>query len=339
MSELKKQIDSYLERIPNILHEKVPTGKDAKDNVPFKFSGKKPEFKFELRSHGELLEKTGLADFEAARTTTGQGFNFLVGEMAELDLALQRFGVDFLLNKGFRLVLPPLALNRKALGGTVTLQDFEDTIYKIEKEDMYLIGTGEHPLVSMYINKTLDKKELPIKICTITPCFRKEIGSRGVDTKGLFRVHQFNKVEQVVISDQESSYNLLEEMESLTEEFFKKLGIPFRVVEICSGDIGGKQTKQYDIEGWFPRQNEYQELTSASNTGEYQSATLNIKYIDGEEKKFCHLLNNTMVATSRAMVAILENFQNEDGTITIPKPLRKYMNNRKKIGGLKNARR
>ena len=339
MSELKKQIDSYLERIPNILHEKVPTGKDAKDNVPFKFSGKKPEFKFELRSHGELLEKTGLADFEAARTTTGQGFNFLVGEMAELDLALQRFGVDFLFNKGFRLVLPPLALNRKALGGTVTLQDFEDTIYKIEKEDMYLIGTGEHPLVSMYINKTLDKKELPIKICTITPCFRKEIGSRGVDTKGLFRVHQFNKVEQVVISDQESSYNLLEEMESLTEEFFKKLGIPFRVVEICSGDIGGKQTKQYDIEGWFPRQNEYQELTSASNTGEYQSATLNIKYIDGEEKKFCHLLNNTMVATSRAMVAILENFQNEDGTITIPKPLRKYMNNRKKIGGLKNARR
>jgi len=334
-----KQIESYLERIPNVLHEKVPTGKDAKDNIPFRFSGKKPEFKFELKSHGEIIEKAGLANFEAARTTSGQGFNFLIGEMAELDLALQRYGIDFLLDRGFQLVSPPLALNRKTLGGTVTLQDFEDTIYKLEKEDLYLIGTGEHPLVSMYINKTLNKKDLPIKMCTVTPCFRKEIGSRGVDTKGLFRMHQFNKVEQVVISDHESSDGLLEEMESITEAFFKKLGIPFRVVEICSGDLGGKQTKQYDIEGWFPRQDEYQELTSASNTGEYQSATLNVKYVDGDEKKFCHMLNNTMVATSRAMVAILENFQNEDGTITIPKPLRKYMNNKKKIGGLKNGRK
>jgi seryl-tRNA synthetase len=339
MSELKKQIDSYLARIPNILHEKVPTGKDANDNVPFRFSGKKPEFKFKLKSHGELLEKTGLADFGAARVASGQGFNYLIGEMAELDLALQRFGVDFLIKKGFKLILPPLALNKKTLGSTITLQDFEDTIYKLEKEDLYLIGTGELPLISMYYNKTLNKKDLPIKICTITPCFRKEIGSRGVDTKGLFRMHQFNKVEQVVISDHENSYKLLEEMESITEDFFKKLGLPFRVIEICSGDLGGKQAKQYDIEGWFPRKNEYQELTSASNTEEYQSATLNVKYVDGEEKKFCHMLNNTMVATSRAMVAILENFQNEDGTITIPKPLRKYMNNKKKIGGLKNGRK
>lgn len=335
MTELKKQIDSYLEKLPNILHEKVPLGKDEKDNVPFKFFKERPSDNLELLNHSDLLEKTDLANFDAGRTNSGQGFNYLTGELAELDLALQRFGIDFLLKKGFQVVVPPLALNKKALCGTVPLDEFKDVIYKIEDEDLYLIATAEQPLVSLNSNKTFSKEDLPIKICAITPCFRKEIGSRGVDTKGLFRMHQFNKVEQVIVSDQESSYDLLEEMESITEEFFKKLEIPFRVIEICSGDLGPKQTKQYDIEAWFPRQQEYQEVTSASNTGEYQSATLNIKYTEGEEKKFCHLLNNTMVATSRAMVAIIENFQNKNGTITIPKALRKYMNGKKKIGGFK----
>jgi len=335
MSELKKQIDSYLERLPNVLHEKVPVGKDSNNNVPFRFFKEKNLSKFELKNHGELLEKSKLVDFEAARRNTGQGFNYLLGELAELDLALQRFGIDTLLKKGFKLILPPVMLNRETLSGTVTLQDFEDTIYKVQNEDLYLIGTGELPLVSMYKDTTFHKKDLPIKVCTITPCFRKEIGSRGVDTKGLFRVHQFYKVEQVVISDHENSYKILEEMQSITEDLFKKLEIPFRVVEICSGDIGGKQAKQYDIEGWFPRQKEYKELTSASNTEEYQSAALNIRYLDGEEKKFCHMLNNTMIATSRAMVAIIENFQNEDGTITVPKALRPYIGDRKKIGGYK----
>ena len=335
MSELSKQINSYLEKLPNILHEKVPLGKDEKDNIPFKFFKERPTTNSDLLSHSELLEKTNLANFDAGRINSGQGFNYLTGELAELDLALQRFGIDFLLKKGFKLVVPPLALNKKTLGGTVPLDEFNDVIYKIEGEDLYLIATAEQPLVSLNSNKAFNKEDLPIKICAITPCFRKEIGSRGVDTKGLFRMHQFNKVEQVVISDHENSYNLLEEMESLTEDFFKKLELPFRVIEICSGDLGPKQTKQYDIEAWFPRQQEYQEVTSASNTGEYQSATLNIKYVEGEEKKFCHLLNNTMVATSRAMVAIIENFQNKDGTIKIPKALRKYMNGKKKIGGFK----
>jgi len=335
LSELKTQIDSYLEKLPNILHEKVPTGKDEKDNVPFRFFKEKPNFKFELLSHSELAEKSNIANFEAGRINSGQGFNYLTEGLAELDFALQKFGIDFLLKKGFKLVIPPLALNKKTLSGAVPLEDFRDVIYKIEEEDLYLIGTAEQPLVSLNSNKTFNKEDLPIKICAITPCFRKEIGSRGVDTKGLFRMHQFNKVEQVVISDHESSYNLLEEMESITEEFFKKLEIPYRVIEICSGDLGPKQAKQYDIEAWFPRQQEYQEVTSASNTEEYQSAALNIKYLEGDEKKYCHMLNNTMVATSRAMVAILENFQNKDGTITIPKALRKYMNGKKKIGGFK----
>lgn len=335
MSELQTQINSYLLKLPNILHEKVPVGKDEKDNVPFKFFKENPKDEQEIFNHSELLEKTNLANFDAGRINAGQGFNYLTGELAELDLALQRIGMDFLIEKGFTPVITPLALNKKTISGTVPLDEFKDVIYKVEDEDLYLIATAEQPLVSLNANKIFEKEDLPIKICAITPCFRKEIGSRGVDTKGLFRMHQFNKVEQVVISNQEESYDLLEEMESITEDFFKKLEIPYRVIEICSGDLGPKQTKQYDIEAWFPRQKEYKEITSASNTGEYQAAALNIKYKEGEEKKFCHLLNNTMVATSRAMVAIIENFQNKDGTITIPKALRKYMNGKKKIGGFK----
>jgi seryl-tRNA synthetase len=339
MQELEKQTNSYLERIPNVLHESVPAGKDEKDNIPFKFSKEKTNFKFKPKSHGELLEKAGLADFNAGRINSGQGFNYLIGDAAELDLAIQKFGIDFLLSKGFQLISPPLVLNRATLAGTVTLQDFEDVIYKFENEDLYIIGTGEHPLVALNKGKVFRKEDLPIKICTLTPCFRKEIGSRGVDTKGLFRMHQFYKVEQVIISDQESSYKYFEEMEKITEEFFKKLEIPYRVIEICSGDLGPKFTKQYDIEAWFPRQGEYREVTSCGNTEEYQSASLNITYKDGEEKKYCHLLNNTMVATSRAMVSIIENLQNEKGEIKIPKALRKYIYNKKKIGGLKNERR
>ena len=205
MSELSKQINSYLEKLPNILHEKVPLGKDEKDNIPFKFFKERPTTNSDLLSHSELLEKTNLANFDAGRINSGQGFNYLTGELAELDLALQRFGIDFLLKKGFKLVVPPLALNKKTLGGTVPLDEFNDVIYKIEGEDLYLIATAEQPLVSLNSNKTFNKEDLPIKICAITPCFRKEIGSRGVDTKGLFRMHQFNKGEQVVMSDHENS--------------------------------------------------------------------------------------------------------------------------------------
>ena len=336
MKELKEQIDSYLQRIPNILYDNVPVGKDENDNIPFRFYKERKTKNFEILNHGKLLEKTDLADFEVGRKTSGQGFNYLKGEMAQLDLALQRYGIDFLIKKGFQVIVPPIMLNKKTIGGTVPLESFEEDIYKIENEDLYLIGTAENSLVPLFQNKVFDKEKLPIKVCAVTPCFRKEIGSRGVDTKGLFRMHQFNKVEQVMVSNHENSYELLEEMESISEEFFKKLGIPFRVIEICSGDIGPKQTKQYDMEAWFPRQQKYQEITSASNTEEYQSSSLNIKYQDGEEKKYCHMLNNTMVATSRAMVAILENFQNKDGSISIPKPLRKYMNGKRKIGGIKN---
>ncbi len=336
MQELKQQTDSYLMGLPNILHEAVPEGKTEDQNKPFRFFLEDPKPKdFEIRAHTELLEQSGLANFEAGRVNAGQGFNYLIGDMAKLDLAIQRFGIDFLEKKGFQLIGTPLMLNKETIKGAINFQDFQEVIYKLEGEDLYLIPTGEHPLISLFKNKTFDKKDLPIKVCTLTPCFRKEIGGHGVDSKGIFRMHQFYKVEQVIISNQEDSYKHMEEMEKISEDFFKELKIPFRVIEICAGDLGPKMARQYDIEAWFPREKKYKEVTSAGNTTAYQATKLNIKYIDEENnKKYVHMLNNTMVATSRAMVAIIENFQNNDSTVTIPKPLRKYMNKKKKIGGI-----
>mgnify|MGYP001603787289 FL=1 len=321
---IKQRINDYLLKLPNILHEKVPIGKDATKNKVIKKWGKPKKVKFKLKNHVELAEFLDVADFEQGREVSGKGFNYLKGKLAILDLALQRYGVDFLLKYKFKLIIPPLMLRREALAGAVDLSAFEEVIYKVENEDLYLIGTGEHSLVTYLKNKTLKKEDLPVKLCAVTPCFRKEIGGHGVDMKGLFRMHQFNKVEQVVFTTQENSYKILEEMQKITEEFFKSLKIPYRVIEICSGDLGNKFAKQYDIEAWMPRQKEYNEVTSAGNCTDYQARKLNIKYLDGEEKKFMHILNNTMVATSRAMVAILENYQQKDGSVKIPKVLQRY---------------
>jgi len=326
MDLLKTNMNEKLVQLPNMLHKSSPVGEDESKNPEIKKVGKPKKFDFKLKSHGELAESLNIADFEAGRKVAGQGFNYIYGELAQLDYALQRYGVDFLIKKGFTFVVPPMALNKKTLSGAVNIADFKEVIYKVEDEDLYLIGTGEHPLVALFGGKVLDKKDLPKKLCTVTPCFRKEIGSRGVDTKGLFRMHQFNKVEQVMLSPKENSFDRLEEMEKITEDFFESLEIPFRVIEICSGDLGDKFAKQYDIEAWFPRQEAYKEVTSAGHCTAYQSRKLNIKYTDGKEREYVHLLNNTMVATSRAMVAILENFQQKDGSVKIPKVLHKYLN-------------
>ena len=209
-------------------------------------------------------------------------------------------------------------------------------IYKVEKEDLYLIGTAEHALVTMQRDKIMKEEELPLRFCAVTPCFRKEIGGHGVDMKGIFRMHQFNKVEQVVFSRPEDSYKQLEYMQKVTEKFFQSLKIPYRVLEICSGDIGAKFAKQWDIEAWFPRQKAYREVTSAGSCTDYQARALNIKYTTKKnEKQNVHILNNTMVATSRAMVAILENYQQKDGSIKIPIVLQKYMFGLKKIERIK----
>ena len=329
---LDKSMNEKLLKIPNILHDSVPAGKDAADNVEIRKWGKLVKKSFELVNHAELIEKLGYADFDAGRNNAGQGFNYLISQMAQLDHALQRYGIDFLLKKKFSLVVPPLMLNFDTLLSALNgLEDFEQVVYKVEKENLYLIGTAEHALVSLLKNKILNKKDLPMKFCALTPCFRKEIGGHGVDTKGLFRMHQFNKVEQVVLALPENSFKMLEEMQKITEEFVQSLEVPYRVIEICSGDLGAKFAKQYDIEAWFPRQGKYAEITSAGSCTDYQSHALNIKYQKGEERDYVHILNNTMVATSRMMVAILENFQQKDGSVNIPRVLQKYTGF-KKIG-------
>jgi len=331
--KLEEEIKEKLMLIPNILDKSVPVGKDEKENAEIRKWGKVSKFDFELTNHTELAEKIGLADFDAGRANSGQGFNYLLGDLAMLDNALQRYGVDFIVKKGFKLVVPPMMLNFHTLLGALNgLKDFEDAVYKVEKEDLYLIGTAEHALVGMLKDKTVNKDNLPLKFAASTVCFRKEIGAHGVDTKGLYRMHQFNKVEQVVFSLPENSSAMLEEMQKITEEFFQSLKIPYRVIEICSGDLGAKFVKQYDIEAWFPRQGKYGEVTSCGNCTDFQARALNIKYWDKGERKYLHILNNTMVATSRAMVAILENYQQKDSSVKVPDVLVPYMNGIKVIG-------
>ena len=331
--KLQQELGNLLLELPNILHESVPDGKVEADNPVIKTWGKPTKHNFELVNHGELIEAAGLADFETGRTVSGQGFNYLLGDMALLDLALQRYGIEVLVKNGFTPVIPPLTLHYGTLLGVLNgLEDFKDVVYKIADEDAYLIGTAEHALIALMSGKLLEQKKMPLKLCAVTPCFRKEIGSTGVDTKGLFRMHQFNKVEQVVFTDIKSSFKILDELQKISEQFFQDLEIPYQVVEICSGDLGAKQAKQYDIEAWFPRQQKYREVTSASSCTDYQSRALGIKYVDkNKEKQYAHIVNNTMVATSRAMVAILENFQQKDGSVKIPKVLQHYMYGKKVI--------
>ncbi len=333
--EYKDKIDKirfYLMRIPNILDESVPIGKDDSENVEIKRVGEPKKFDFELKPHGVLAEELGIADFKRAAKVVGSGFVYLKNELAMLDMALQRFAIDYLMSKGFTLVEPPFMLGRKAYEGVTSLDDFENVMYKIEGEDKYMIATAEHPLVSMFMNEVINEEDLPIKLVGISPCFRREIGSHGVDTKGLFRMHQFNKVEQVVFSTPEQSNKIFDEIQKNTEGMFAKLGIPYRVVNICTGDMGIVASKKHDIEAWFPREEKYKEVASCSNCKSYQAVRLNIKVKrkDGT-KEYLHTLNNTGIATSRAMRAILENYQNRDGSVDIPEVLWPYMNGIKRI--------
>ena len=336
MQELRQQIDSYLMRFPNILEETVPVGKDETENVPIRFHLEPKQPKFELKPHGQLIEETGLANFKKAAKVSGAGFNYLQGELVLLDMALQQFAIKELVKKGYKPIYPPLMLNKEAYSGTTDLEDFEKVMYKIDKEDLYLIATSEHPIVALHSDEVFNEGDLPLKYIGVSPCFRREIGSRGVDTKGLFRMHQFNKVEQFIYCKPEDSWTYFEELQKNSEDLYKKLKIPFRVVNICTGDIGIVAAKKYDIEAWYPREQEYKEVGSCSNCTSYQAVRSKIRYDKQGERVYVHTLNNTAIATSRAMRAIIENFQNKDGTITVPKPLRKYVG-KKKIGGFKNG--
>lgn len=331
INKLKSEIKYYLMRMPNIIHESVPYGIDDSENVEIKRVGKIKEFGFELKPHQDIIENFKMGNFKKAAEVSGAGFYYLIGDFALLDQALQQFAISLLVKKGYKLVEPPFMLRRKAYEGVTDLADFENVMYKIENEDLYLIATSEHPIAALYMNEVVDSKDLPIKLIGTSACFRKEIGSHGVDTRGLFRVHQFNKIEQFIFCRPEESWKYFDELIGNAEEIFKQLEIPYRVVNICTGDLGIVASKKYDLEIWMPREKEYKEAVSCSNCTAYQAVRLNIKYSDKGKKEYLHTLNSTAIATGRVIRSIIENFQNKDGSITIPKVLRPYMFGKEKI--------
>jgi len=312
--------------IPNVLHKSVPLGDDS-TNKEIRKWGTIPQFNFEVKDHIDISENLNLLELERAAKTAGARFYYLRGDLVKLNQSLIQFGLDFLSERGYTMYQPPYMINRKAMEGAVILDDFEDVIYKIEDQDLYLIGTSEHAMVSMYADEILDGNSLPARYSAISPCFRKEAGAHGKDQKGIFRVHQFEKIEQFVFSKPEDSWNEHENMIAITEEFFQKLEIPHRVVLLSSGDMGKVSAKTYDLEVWMAGQNAYREVVSCSNCLDYQSRRLKIRFRDktNEDTQYIHTLNSTLVATERTMVAILENFQTKDGHVNIPNVLQKYM--------------
>ncbi|MBU5688162.1 MAG: serine--tRNA ligase [Candidatus Aenigmatarchaeota archaeon] len=338
LSKYEEKVNWYLLRLPNILHESVPYGKDDKDNVVIKVWGKPPEFDFQPKNHLEILEGLGLIDLQRAAKVAGNGFYYLKEDVVLLDLAIQRFAIDHLRKKGFKLVLPPYMLRKDAYMGVTDLDAFHDVLYKIEDEDLYMIATAEHPLGSMFKDEVFSKKELPLKLVGISPCFRKEVGSHGKYTKGLFRVHQFHKIEQFVFCLPEQSWEIHEEIQQNSEELYQSLGIHYRVVNVCTGDIGSIAAKKYDTEFWMA-DGQFREIGSNSNCTDYQARRLNIKYREKDGQApigFVHTLNNTALATSRTMIAIIEQFQQKDGTVVIPKVLRKYMDGKEVLEKVTN---
>ena len=313
--------------IPNMIHKSVPIGPDESANVEVRKWGEIPKFDFDVKGHEEIAEKLDILDIQRASKIAGARFYYLKGDLVKLAYAITAFASGFLTEKGYKLIQPPYMINRKSMEGAVIAEDFEDVIYKIQDDDLYLIGTSEHAIASMYSDEILEGKSLPEKFGSISPCFRKEAGAHGKDQKGIFRVHQFEKFEQFIFSKPEDSDMEQEKMIECAEEFYQKLGIPHRVVLLSSGDMGKVAAKTFDIDAWIPGQNAYREICSVSNCNDFQARRLKIRFRDktNEETQYVHTLNGTLVAIERTMVAIIENFQTNDGHIKVPEVLQKYL--------------
>lgn len=329
----KQEAEQILLSIPNMVHESVPFGKDEDDNVEVRRWGEIPKLNFKPSDHIDLGLKLGLIDVEKAGQVAGARFYFLRGDLVRLNYALIQYGLDFILKKGFQLYQPPYMLRRDVVAGAVALSDFEETIYKIENEDLYLLPTAEHALLGLHKDDIVEADKLPLRYAGVSPCFRKEAGAHGRDTKGIFRVHQFEKVEQFIFSRPEDSWKLHEELLHNVEEFFQSLKIPYRIVNVCTGDLGTVAAKKYDLEAWLPGQGKYREMASCSNCTSYQAVRSKIRYREkpSQPTMYLHTLNSTLIATERAIVAILENNQNADGTVGIPKVLQSYMRGQERV--------
>ena len=329
---LSEKVDSCLAerdairmRVPNILHDSVPVGEDDQKNTLHSLHGDKTELGFEARNHNDLIEMNNWVDLARGAKVTGSRFYFLQGDLARLEMALQSYSANFLMERGYTLVQPPLMMNREAYEGVTDLGDFETVMYGIEPDKYYLIATSEHPLTAMRMDEIIEPSELPIKLVGVSSCFRREVGAHGLSDRGIWRVHQFTKIEQIVICNPDDSWGHHEELLTNAVELWDSLGLHYRVVNICTGDMGTVASKKYDLEAWLPGANSYKEVVSCSNCTDYQANRLRMRYRTAEGNSAVHTLNSTAVATSRALVAIMEQYQNEDGTVRVPDVLVPHM--------------
>ena len=329
--ENKKEFKIVMLSIPNIMHESVPVGESDEFNVETAKYGEPVVPDFEIPYHVEILEKVGGIDLDSAREVAGSGFYYLDGDIARLQSAILSYARDFMIEKGFEYTIPPFMMRGNIVEGVMSFKEMDEMMYKIEGEDLYLIGTSEHTMIGRYINKILDEEKMPILKTSYSPCFRKEKGSHGIEERGIYRVHQFEKQEMIVICKPEDSWELYEKLWKNTVELFRSMEIPVRTLEICSGDLADLKAKSCDVEAWSPRQKKYFEVGSCSNLTDAQARRLGIR-IKGEKGIYlAHTLNNTVVAPPRMLIAFVENHLNEDGSINIPEALRPYMGNKTKI--------
>ena len=324
---LKKDMMS----IPNIIADDVPIGKDDSENVERRRFLEPKEKPFEVPYHLDILEKLNGIDIDSARRTSGQGFYYLKGDIARLHSAVLTYARDFMIDKGFTYVIPPFMIRSDVVSGVMSFEEMDGMMYKIEGEDLYLIGTSEHSMIGRFMNTVIPEGELPLTLTSYSPCFRKEKGAHGIEERGIYRIHQFEKQEMIVICKPEESSEWFEKLYSYTVELFVSMQIPVRTLECCSGDLADLKYKSIDVEAWSPRQKKYFEVGSCSNLTDAQARRLGIRYKTEKGNAFAHTLNNTVVAPPRMLIALVENHLNEDGSVNIPEVLRKYMGGKEKI--------
>lgn len=330
MEELEVKLEAEIREImlviPNIIDESVPIGKDDSENVEVEKFGEPFVPEFEVPHHVDIMEKVNGIDLESSRKTSGSGFYYLCGDIAQLQSCILSYARDFMIDKGFTYYIPPFMIRSDVVTGVMSFAEMGNMMYKIEGEDLYLIGTSEHSMIGKFIDTIITEEELPKTLTSYSPCFRKEVGSRGIEERGVYRIHQFEKQEMIVVCKPEESMEWFHKLYSYTVEFFRTLDIPVRTLECCSGDLADLKVKSIDVEAWSPRQQKYFEVGSCSNLGDAQARRLGIRVrTDDGNKYFAHTLNNTVVAPPRMLIAFLENNINEDGSIRIPEALRYYM--------------
>jgi len=330
-AKLAEEIKNRMMVIPNIIDPSVPIGKDDSENVEIQKYGEPVVPLFEIPYHTDILEKLAGIDIDSAGRTSGNGFYYLQGDIARLHSSILSYARDFMINRGFTYFIPPFMIHSSVVTGVMSFAEMQNMMYKIEGEDLYLIGTSEHSMIGRFMGQILKEEDLPYALTSYSPCFRKEVGAHGIEERGLYRVHQFEKQEMVVVCKPEESKEWYDKLWQNSVDFFRSLDIPVRTLECCSGDLADLKVKSCDVEAWSPRQKKYFEVGSCSNLGDAQARRLGIRIKGEKGNYFAHTLNNTVVAPPRMLIAFVENNLNEDGSLNIPEPLRPYMGGQEKI--------